>query len=49
MLSEISPSEKSNKKILITHASQDSEQANIIYKLLLFCGVFIPFEMQTYI
>ena len=47
MLSEISPSEKSNKKILITHASQDSEQANIIYKLLLFCGFSVEEILYT--
>ncbi len=44
MIANISPAESSNKKILITHSSEDSEQANIIYKLLLFCG-FLPKEI----
>lgn len=44
MIANMSPSESSNKKILITHSSEDSEQANIIYKLLLFCG-FLPKEI----
>ncbi len=44
MIANISPAESSNKKILITHSSEDSEQANIIYELLLFCG-FLPKEI----
>lgn len=44
MIATISPSEKSNKKILITHSSDDSKQADIIYELLLFCG-FLPEEI----
>lgn len=38
MIAKISPSKNSDKKILITHSSEDLGQANIIYELLLFCG-----------
>lgn len=38
MIAKISPSEGSDKKILITHSSKDKKQADIIYQLLIFCG-----------